>query len=187
MYCNNCCLCLPIRGGGIWLSAVCILVSTLGAIIFFIYGSSLYFSPAISFSLGGISILHATASLIAFFGLGCWSYILLRIFVYTQWILTFVSVARIGVVAFVLQHNRDQIISRCQSGTGIQGTASVDGLLCRTPVDSVILSIVLILLVDWILNGYMYFVLWRFYVRMRDYPETIKGETFSDEEALDEL
>ncbi|KAF9949652.1 hypothetical protein BGZ72_008600 [Mortierella alpina] len=112
---------------------------------------------------------------------------LLRIFVYTQWILTFVSAAKIGVVAFMLQHNRDQIITRCRSNMGIQGNILPDGLLCRTPIDSVILAFSLVLLVDWIFNGYMYFVVWRFYVRMREYPETIKGETFSYEEALDEL
>ncbi|KAF9281442.1 hypothetical protein BGZ68_006637 [Mortierella alpina] len=79
-------------------------------------------------------------------------------------------------------------MSRCQSDMSIyRRTSSVSELLCGAPIDSVILTFILVLLVDWILNGYMYFVLWRFYVRMREYPETIKGETFSYEEALDEL
>ncbi|KAF9564833.1 hypothetical protein EC968_004419 [Mortierella alpina] len=108
-------------------------------------------------------------------------------FVYTQWLLTFVSAARIGVIAFVLQHNRDQIMRRCQSDMDIQSRTWAGRLLCRTPFDSILLAFILVFLVDWILNGYMYFVIWRFYVRMRDYPETIKGETFSYEEALDEL
>ncbi|KAF9378795.1 hypothetical protein BGX21_002809 [Mortierella sp. AD011] len=80
---------------------------------------------------------------------------LTRLFVYVQWLVTLLSVARIGVIAFELEQNRDQITA---------GLAA-----------------------DWVLNGYLYFVVWRFYVRMRLYPELMKAGEFTYEEGLDEL
>ncbi|KAF9999791.1 hypothetical protein BGZ79_006628 [Entomortierella chlamydospora] len=90
---------------------------------------------------------------------------LTRLFVYVQWLVTFLSVARIGIIAFELEQNRDQITGECNGelnyGAGLAA--------------------------DWVLNGYLYFVVWRFYVRMRLYPELMKAEEFTYEEGLDEL
>ncbi|KAF8983207.1 hypothetical protein BGZ46_010669 [Entomortierella lignicola] len=119
-----------------------------------------------------------------------YSYLLTRLFIYVQWLFTFLSVARIGLVAFELEQNRDLIQGEClgelnSSGVSIQGTAAA--FYCNTPIDTFILIFIVGLTVDWVLNGYLYFVIWRFYTRMQLYPESIKGEEFTYEEGLDEL
>ncbi|KAI7816459.1 hypothetical protein BC939DRAFT_469112 [Gamsiella multidivaricata] len=190
MHFSNCCFCLPLRGGGMWLSGLCLLLSVIGAAFLFLWGSFFFFSSILVIFLGGFSVLQGGAALIAFFAFWDYSYMLARMFVYTQWLFTFVSAARIGLVAFTLERNRGRIADECLNGLDsnerpAQGTPN--SFFCNTPIDSFVLAFIVGLAVDWVLNGYMYFVVWRFYVRMRLYPDTIKGEEFTYEEALDEL
>lgn len=67
MYCNNCCLCFPIRGGGMWLSGLVILVNAVGAIFLFLWGP-FFFSSTQAVIFGGFSALQAALAGIAFFG-----------------------------------------------------------------------------------------------------------------------
>ncbi|KAG0004987.1 hypothetical protein BGZ65_012264 [Modicella reniformis] len=102
----------------------------------------------------------------------------------------FLSAARIGLLAFVLERNRDRIVDECYGGLNDQGYSpqgTMAAFYCNTPFDSLILTFVVGSVIDWVLNGYMYFVVWRYYVKMRLYPETMKNEAFTAEDALDEF
>ncbi|KAI8606180.1 hypothetical protein EDD21DRAFT_331164 [Dissophora ornata] len=189
MYCNNCCMCLPMRGGGMWLSGLCFLINVIGAAFLFLWGSY-FFSSSLAPFLGGFSALQAITATVAFFGLYNYSFMLTRMFVYMQWLLTFVSAARIGLMAFELEQNQDRISGECFGGVNDKGYSpqgTTAAFYCNTPIDTFILVFIVGLAVDWMLNGYMYFVAWRFYVRLRLYPDAIKGEEFTFEEGLDEL
>lgn len=124
---------------------------------------------------------------------------LTRMYVFVQWLVLFLSAARIGLVAYDLALNKDRIQDAClrpsvyaivvvDSNGSTRSTKLLTSFYCGTEMDTFVLVVVVGMVVDWLLNGYLYFVLWRFYTRMRLYPETVKdGEGFSYEEALDEV
>ncbi|KAI1312995.1 hypothetical protein EDD11_002773 [Mortierella claussenii] len=197
---NNCCLCLPMRGGGMWLSGLNVLTNAIGAAFLFLWGSFFFSSAFSAIITGGFSILQALTALIAFLALYTYSYMLTRMFVFTQWLLTFVSAARIGFIAFELQQNRDRIAAGCDHPKSSNAfIESFGSIFCKASENNnnktsvmdentLILMFLVGLGVDWILNGYMYFVVWRFFLQMRLYPEKwVRTEEFTEEEALDEL
>lgn len=96
-----------------------------------------------------------------------------RMFIYIQWLVAFLATARIGIMAFQLESNKDHISSECwgavnDKGVTPQGTAAA--FYCNTPIDTFIMIFIAGLVVDYVLNLYLYFVIWRYYVRMRMYP-----------------
>jgi len=120
-------------------------------------------------------------------------------YVFAQWLVMFLSVARIGLVAYELELSKERIQDACfdpsayatvvVESDGSSTTKLPPSFYCGTKVETFVLVVVVGMAVDWLLNGYLYFVLWRFYTRMRLYPETVKnGDSgFSYEEALDEV
>ncbi|KAG0045774.1 hypothetical protein BGZ83_009006 [Gryganskiella cystojenkinii] len=101
------------------------------------------------------------------------SYMMTRMFVYVEWLVAFLASARIGVMAFQLEENKNRISGECWGGVddkgySPQGTAAA--FYCNTPIDTFILVFIAGLVVDYVLNLYLYFVVWRFYVGMRSYP-----------------
>ncbi|KAG0297574.1 hypothetical protein BGZ98_000565 [Dissophora globulifera] len=137
----------------------------------------------------GFSVIQAVTAGIAFLGLCNWSYMMTRIFVYIEWLVVFLATARIGVMAFQLESNKDHISAECwgavnDKGYSPQGTAAA--FYCNTPIDSFIMLFIAGLVIDYLLNLYMYFVVWRFYVRMRLYPFQ-KGVALTYEQGLYEI
>ncbi|KAF9119025.1 hypothetical protein BGX30_004142 [Mortierella sp. GBA39] len=124
---------------------------------------------------------------------------LTRMYVFVQWLVMFLSAARIGLVAYELALSKDQIQDACLHPSAYATiVVETDGsstaklppsFYCGTKVNTFVMVVVVGMMVDWLLNGYLYFVLWRFYTRMRLYPEAVKnGDSgFSYEEALDEV
>ncbi|KAG0326074.1 hypothetical protein BG000_001538 [Podila horticola] len=154
MYCNNCCLCFPIRGGGMWLSGLVILVNAVGAIFLFLWGP-FFFSSTQAVIFGGFSVLQAALSGIAFFG--------------------FCS---------------DQISSGCYGGVNDKGyttPTALANIYCQYNIDTVVMMFIVGFVLDFVLKGYHYFVVWRYYVRMRLTPGDQKYSAFTYEEALDEI
>ncbi|KAF9140943.1 hypothetical protein BG015_001460 [Linnemannia schmuckeri] len=200
MYCNNCCLCLPIRGGGMWLSGLVLVINAAGAISLFLWGTFFFSSSTICAIVAGFSAFQAVTAAIAFIAQCNWSYMLTRMYVFVQWLVMFLSAARIGLVAYELASNKDRIQDACLHPSAYATiVAERDGsrtttklppsFYCSIKVDTFVLVVVVGMVVDWLLNGYLYFVLWRFYTKMRLYPEAVKGgdNAFSYEEALDEV
>ena len=112
-----------------------------------------------------------------------------RMFVYVQWLVAFLATARIGTMAFQLESNKSRISSECwgavdDKGYTPEGTAAA--FYCNTPIDTFIMLFIAGLVVDYVLNLYLYFVVWRFYVRMRLYPFQ-KGVALSYEQGLYEI
>ncbi|ORZ27253.1 hypothetical protein BCR41DRAFT_317912 [Lobosporangium transversale] len=172
MWCNNCCLCFPLRGGAMWLTGLVLTINGIGAIILFLWGPY-FFSTLMALLFAGFSVLQAGTAGLAFLGLCNWSYMLTRLFVYIQWLIAFLATARIGVMAYQLEKNKGHIAAECwgavnDKGYSPQGTAAA--FYCSTPIESFILIFIFGLVMDYVLNLYMYFVVWRFYVRMRLYP-----------------
>ncbi|KAF9356907.1 hypothetical protein BGX34_009705 [Mortierella sp. NVP85] len=121
----------------------------------------------------GFSVVQAVTAGLAFLGLCNWSYMLIRMFVFIQWLVAFLGVARVGVMAFQLESRKEHIAAECwgavnDKGYSPQGTAAA--FYCSTPINTFIMFFIGGLVIDFVLNLYMYFVVWRFYVRMRLYP-----------------
>ncbi|KAF9390927.1 hypothetical protein CPB97_008032 [Podila verticillata] len=188
MWCNNCCLCFPVRGGGMWMAGLNILTNAIGGVLLFLWGSY-FFSSTMALLFGGFSVIQAVTAGIAFLGLCNWSYMMTRMFVYIQWLVAFLATARIGIMAFQLESNKALIWNECwgavnDKGYSPQGTAAA--FYCNTPIDTFIMIFIAGLVVDYVLNLYMYFVVWRFYVRMRLYPFQ-KGVALTYEQGLYEI
>ena len=121
-----------------------------------------------------------------------------RLYVYLQWIMTFLSIARIGAIAFLLEQNQYRILGECTGGVNDQGQSPLGtpaGVYCSSAegleykdLDQFIMLFAVGLTIDWVLQNYLYFVLWRFYTKMRLYPEKINNiEALTLEEELDEV
>ncbi|KAF9303822.1 hypothetical protein BGZ74_002966 [Mortierella antarctica] len=189
MYCNNCCLCFPIRGGGMWLSGLVIFVNAVGAIFLFLWGP-FFFSSTQAVIFGGFSALQAALAGIAFFGFCNTSYMLIRMYVFITWLIMFLSAARMGWMAFALASNKDQISSGCYGGVNDKGyttPTALANIYCQYNIDTVVMMFIVGFMVDFVLKGYHYFVVWRYYVRMRLTPGDQKYAAFTYEEALDEI
>ncbi|KAF9198316.1 ADP-ribosylation factor GTPase activating protein, ER-Golgi transport, partial [Haplosporangium sp. Z 27] len=172
MWCNNCCLCFPVRGGGMWLAGLVLLINAIGGILLFLWGPY-FFSSTWAVIFGGFSLVQAATAALAFFGMCNWSYMLTRLFVYIEWLIMFIATARIGFMAFQLETNKTLIASECfgavdDKGYTPEGTTAA--FYCNTPIDTFIEIFIIGLVVDYVLNLYLYFVVWRYYVRMRLYP-----------------
>ncbi|KAF9960635.1 hypothetical protein BGZ65_011935, partial [Modicella reniformis] len=118
---------------------------------------------------GGFSALQAATAAIAFLGMCNWSYMLTRMFVYVQWLVAFLATARVGVMAYQLESRKELIQAECwgavnDKGYSPQGTAAA--FYCNTPINTFIMFFIIGLVADYVLNLYMYFVVWRYYVRM---------------------
>ncbi|KAG0234745.1 hypothetical protein BGW42_006208 [Actinomortierella wolfii] len=106
------------------------------------------------------------------------SYMLTRIFVYIEWIVIFVGTVRVGFMAYRLQANKDWITSLCRGAVNEKGytpMGTAAAFYCNTNVDTFVLFFLVFLVVDYVLQLYQYFVLWRYYVRMRLYPFSKTG------------
>lgn len=68
MWCNNCCLCFPVRGGAMWLAGLVIVINGIGGILLFLWGPY-FFSSTMALIFGGFSALQAATAGIAFLGL----------------------------------------------------------------------------------------------------------------------
>ncbi|GJJ74002.1 hypothetical protein EMPS_06360 [Entomortierella parvispora] len=171
-----------------WLSGLVILINAIGGIFLFLWGDY-FFSSTMALLFAGFSVIQAITAGIAFLGLCNWSYMMTRMFVYVQWLVAFLATARIGIMAFQLESNKSLISSECwgavdAEGYSPQGTTAA--FYCNTPIDTFIMIFIAGLVVDYVLNLYMYFVVWRFYVRMRLYPFQ-KGVALSYEQGLYEI
>lgn len=68
MWCNNCCLCFPVRGGGMWLAGLVILINAVGGVLQFLWGSY-FFSSTMALLFAGFSVIQAITAFIAFLGM----------------------------------------------------------------------------------------------------------------------
>lgn len=80
-----------------------------------------------------------------------------RMFVYIEWLVIFLSTARIGIMAYQLATNKDHIAAECwgvvnDKGYSPQGTAAA--FYCNTPIDSFVKIFIAGLVVDYLLNLY---------------------------------
>ncbi|KAF9992650.1 hypothetical protein BGZ79_002820, partial [Entomortierella chlamydospora] len=176
------------RGGGMWLAGLVVVINAAGGILLFIWGHY-FFNSTLALLFGGFSAVQAVTAGLAFLGMCNWSYMLTRIFVFIEWLVMFISVARIGVMAYELQSNKDQISAECygavdSTGYSPQGTAAA--FYCNTPINTFIKIFIAGLVIDFLINLYMYFVTWRYYVRMRLYPFQ-KGLALTYEQGLYEI
>ncbi|KAF9537038.1 hypothetical protein EC957_008970 [Mortierella hygrophila] len=182
-----------------WLSGLVLVINAASAICLFLWGTFFFSSSAICVIVAGFSALQSITGAIAFIAQCNWSYMLTRMYVFVQWLVMFLSAARIGLVAYELALNKGQIQNACLHPSAYatvvvetDGSSNVKlppSFYCGTKVDTFVMVVVVGMMVDWLLNGYLYFVLWRFYMRMRLYPEAVKdGDSgFSYEDALDEV
>ena len=111
---------------------------------------------------------------------------LTRIFVYVHWLIVFLATARIGTMAYQLESNKELISAECWGAVDAEGKSpegTTAAFYCNTPIATFITYFIIGLVIDYVMNLYLYFVVWRFYVRMRLYPFQ-KGGMLTYEQGL---
>ncbi|KAF9168419.1 hypothetical protein DFQ26_008369 [Actinomortierella ambigua] len=185
MWCNNCCLLFPLRGGAMWLASLSLVINAIGGVLLFLWGGY-WFGSTSALIFAGFSVLQAVMAALALLSLCNESYMLTRIYVYIEWIVVFIGTVRIGFMAYRLQANKDWIVSLCRGGVNEKGYSPMGtaaAFYCNTNIDTFIMFFIVGLVVDYVIQLYLYFVVWRYYVRMRLYPFS-KASVVSYEQGL---
>jgi len=183
MWCDNCLLLLPLRGGAIAWGTVIVIYSVAGSIFLFKYGGWLYFAYPEWLIYGGIGMAVAAVALINIFALSNRSYIWTRA---CKFLWPFiVCISAIRAIIMIVQLYRDQtgIVWECENGGQIYGTSAEAGNPATTTMPSSLCSpgwhtlffiFIFSLLIDLVFQIYMLFLNWRFSKRLEHY-DSMKG------------
>jgi len=188
MWCDNCCLLLPLRAGAMIWAAVIFLYSLAGALILFIYGKFLFFVYPEWLIFGGIAMAVAALALTNVFALSNRSYVWTRVCASLWPIVIIISAIRATLMIVELQRGKDKITWECENGQiwpsnlpyDLTG-ATLPAAFCTPGEASLIGLFIIFLLGDVLFQLYMFFLTWRFQKRLEHYNEmkTLEGGYFA--------
>jgi len=182
MWCDNCCLLLPLRAGAIAWGTVIFLYSLAGSIVLFIYGKFLFFVYPEWYIYGGISMVIALIAFINVIALANSAYTWIRVST-TLWpFLITISCIRVIIMLIELRRGESNIIWECNNGgqlwpSNVQYVTTLSTMpatICNFGIPNLITAFIISLLVDVAFQIYMYFLAWRFRKRMEHY-DSMKG------------
>jgi hypothetical protein len=178
MWCDNCLLVLPLRGGGIAWAVLIAAYSIAGGVFLLIDGQYLFFTYPEWFIYGGIGLGVAAVAVINMFALSNRSYTWTKV---CKFLWPFIIViAAIRAILMIVQLNRgkDKITWECNNGgqlwsesvaNGYNTTASFPSSFCTAGASSISTVFIFALLIDLGCQIYMYFLNWRFSKRLEHY------------------
>jgi len=186
MWCDNCCLLLPLRAGAMALAALMALYSIAGGIILFNYGEFLFFHYPEAQIYGGYAMAQGAMAIFIILTFAQRSYIFTRALFYKYPIIVFLGAVRAGSMAWGLQRYKDRIVWECQNGgrkwidpnkppkpsTSTRPTTvntTMPSGFCSVGVDDLSSVFTVSLVIDFILMLYMFFLVWRYSTRLRHY------------------
>lgn len=184
MWCDNCLLLLPLRGGAIAWGVVIMLYSIAGGVFLLIEGQYLFFVYPEWFIYGGIGLGVAAVAAINILALSNRSYIWTRVCKFLWPFIIVISAIRAILMVVELNRGKDKITWECSHGgqlwsesaaAGYGGQSSaIPGGFCAAGASSINTAFIVGLLVDLGFQMYMYFLNWRFQKRLEHY-QGMKG------------
>jgi len=183
MWCDNCLLLLPLRGGAIAWGVVIAAYSIAGGLFLLIDGQYLFFNFPEWQIYGGIGIGVASLAIINIFALSNRSYIWIRVCKFLWPFIIVISAVRAIIMIVELQRGKDKIAWECDNGGQLwtetteadyRGRAAFPSGFCAAGFASLNIAFIFSLLIDLVFQMYMYFMTWRFSKRLEHYA-TMKG------------
>lgn len=182
MWCDNCLLVMPLRGGAIAWAVVIAAYSLAGGIFLLVDGQYIFFFFPEWQIYGGIGIGVAVSAILTMFALSNRSYIWTRVVKFLWPFIIVICAIRAIIMIVQLQRNQDKITWECNNGGqqwGLAGsqttsTGSLPSTFCATGFSSLNVAFIISLLVDLAFQLYMFFLTWRFSKRLEHYAH-MKG------------
>ncbi|KAF8963867.1 hypothetical protein BDZ97DRAFT_956205 [Flammula alnicola] len=183
MWCDNCLLLLPLRGGAIAWALLIATYSLAGGIFLLIRGQYIFFVYPEWQIYGGIGLGVAAAAIISMFALSNRSYIWIRVAKFLWPFIIVISAVRAIIMIVELQRGQDNILWECNNGgqlwtasaaAGISNPGTIPAAFCSYGFSSLNTAFILSLLVDLVCQIYMFFLVWRFSKRLEHYSN-MKG------------
>jgi len=186
MWCDNCLLVFPLRGGAMGWGSILFLYSLAGSLFLLIDGQYLFFFYPEWQIYGGIGMAVASAAAINVIALSNRSYIWTRV---CKFIWPFVIVlCGIRAIIMIAQLNRgkDKIIWECENGGQLWGATPEENAavkikfpegICGPGFSSLFTAFIVSLLADIAFQIYMFFLNWRFSKRLEHY-RNMKGPMY---------
>ncbi|GAA6058832.1 hypothetical protein JCM10212_002776 [Sporobolomyces blumeae] len=182
VWCDNCLLLFPLRGGSIALACLILAYSVAGGILLFMYGEALWFTYPEAQIYGGISMAVAGLSGLVVIAFANSSYMWTRLLSFLLPIVFIISIARAGIMIFRLDYYQSNVIWECNHGGQIynerlaavpdyagNGTSAIPTGFCSAGFHTLYLAFAFGLSIDCILQIYQWFMVWRFKRRIEEY------------------
>ncbi|TFK26811.1 hypothetical protein FA15DRAFT_754802 [Coprinopsis marcescibilis] len=178
MWCDNCFLVFPLRGGAIaW--AVLVAAYSIGGGIFLLTTGQYFFFFHPEWQIyGGVGIGIGVAAVLSMLALSNRSYIWIRVVKFLWPFVIVLSAVRATIMIVQLQRGKDKITWSCNNGGQMwtpEAAAStakpgvMPGGFCVAGFNSLNLAFIISLLFDVACQMYMYFLCWRFSKRLEHY------------------
>jgi len=176
MWCDNCLLLLPLRGGAIAWAVVIFIYSLAGSLFLLISGQFFFFFFPEWFIYGGIGIAVAVMAAVNILALSNRSYIWIRVCKFLWTFVIIICAVRAILMIVQLQRGKDKIIWECDHGGQIWSSnaeyaakSSFPVGFCTAGFDSLNAAFIISLLVDLVFQMYMFFLTWRYQRRIERY------------------
>jgi len=184
MWCDNCLLLLPLRGGAIAWGVAIFVYSLAGGIFLLRDGQFLFFLFPEWQIYGGIGLGVATLAVLSIAALSNRSYIWTRVVKFLWPFVIVICAVRAIIMIVRLQQGQDNFRWECDNGGQLwPGSAaaaanntvtSIPSGFCASGFSSLNAAFIISLMVDLGFQIYMYFLMWRFQKRLEHYRE-MKG------------
>ncbi|KAJ8084700.1 hypothetical protein PM082_003476 [Marasmius tenuissimus] len=178
MWCDNCLLVFPLRGGAIAWGVIMALYSLAGSLFLLIKGQFLFFFYPEWFIYGGIGMAVTAIAAINVLALSNRSYIWTRVCKFLWPFIIVICAIRAILMIVQLNRGKDKIIWECTHGGQLwsdESTAQADNPgsmpvgFCGSGFSSIYLAFIVGLLIDLGFQLYMFFLNWRFSKRLEHY------------------
>ncbi|EPQ60156.1 hypothetical protein GLOTRDRAFT_52078 [Gloeophyllum trabeum ATCC 11539] len=177
MWCDNCLLLLPLRGGAIAWAVVIAAYSLAGGLFLLIDGQYLFFEFPEWQIYGGIGVGVCALAVINIFALSNRSYIWTRVCKFLWPFVIVICAVRAILMIVELQRGKDKIQWECANGGQVwtsnadytSSTSSFPAGFCTSGFNSLNWAFIFSLVIDLAFQMYMFFLTWRFEKRLEHY------------------
>lgn len=178
MWCNNCLLLFPLRGGTLALASFVALYSIAGAIFLFLKGTFLFFTYPEPQIYGGISIAVGILAVVLVIALINGSYMWSRVLFLLGPFVLFLCAVRCGLMLFRLDYYQANVIWECAHGGQLYNatianstvlsanytstTGTIPTGFCSSGFHTLYIAFAFALAIDLIIQLYLWFLTWRY-------------------------
>jgi hypothetical protein len=184
MWCDNCLLIFPLRGGGMAWNVVIAAYSLAGGLFLLISGNYLFFFYPEWFIYGGIGMGVAAVAIINILAYANRSYTWSRVCHFLWPFIVVICAVRAILMIVQLGRNKDKVVWECQNGGQLWGkepaaynattTANFPDALCAPGFSTLNTVFIFALVIDIAFQMYAFFLNWRFTKRLERYSQ-MKG------------
>jgi len=185
MWCDNYLLIFPLGGGTMAQAMIIAIYSFAGSLFLFLRGALLYFTYPEPQIYGGIGMGVVAICVISLIAISNKSLVWARVVAYLSPFVLIIVAVRAGLMVFRLDYYQSYIIWECDHGgqqylpsamadptynyqTATNALYMPSGF-CSSGFHTVYLAFAFALCVDFIMQTYLYFLMWRFNARLLDY------------------